>query len=192
MDMRASALIVAAAVMVAPSLHAGEFAEPLRELARTELKGWLRDAGLVAAVRSQNAANSGLTPADLARLDEAWQNEVGAPATPTIGRVLGRPESAWLRERKEAAAGLITEVFVMDRHGLNVAQSDVTSDYWQGDEAKWQETYGAGPGAIHISEVEYDGSTQTYQSQVSLTLVDPATGEAIGAATFGIDVSLLH
>ena len=36
-----------------------------------------------------------------------------------------------------------------DNKGLNVGQSDVTSDYWQGDEAKWKKSYKMGAGAVH-------------------------------------------
>jgi uncharacterized phage infection (PIP) family protein YhgE len=38
---------------------------------------------------------------------------------------------------------------VKDNKGLNVGQSDVTSDYWQGDEAKWKKSYKMGAGAVH-------------------------------------------
>ena len=79
----------------------------------------------------------------------------------------------------------------MDAQGLNVAASDMTSDYWQGDEAKHSETYGAGPDGFHISEIEFDDSTQRYQAQVSFTLIDPATGSAIGAVTVGVDAESL-
>ena len=79
----------------------------------------------------------------------------------------------------------------MDNKGLNVAQSVETSDYWQGDEAKWQQTYSVGPDALHISEVEFDDSTGFYQSQASLAIKDPATNEVIGAVTFGINVQNL-
>ena len=81
----------------------------------------------------------------------------------------------------------ITEIFVTDARGLNVAASDLTSDYWQGDEEKHSETYAQGTGGFYISEVELDDSTQRYQAQVSFTLVDPATGQAIGAVTVGVD-----
>ena len=63
----------------------------------------------------------------------------------------------------------------------------MTSDYWQGDEEKHQLTFGAGPNAIHVSEVELDESTQSYQAQVSFTIIDPATGAGIGAATIGLN-----
>ncbi|MEM8755288.1 MAG: hypothetical protein AAGF90_20180, partial [Pseudomonadota bacterium] len=74
--------------------------------------------------------------------------------------------------------------------GLNVGQSAKTSDYWQGDEAKWRETYLVGPDAIHVSDVEEDESTQTFQIQVSLPIVDG--GAPIGAVTVGVDVEHLQ
>ena len=79
----------------------------------------------------------------------------------------------------------------MDAKGLDVAQSTLTSDYWQGDEAKWSETYPVGPDAVQIGEIEQDESTQVFQSQVSIAVTDPATGEVIGAITVGVDVSML-
>ena len=40
-------------------------------------------------------------------------------------------------------------------------------------------------------EVEFDESTQTFQGQVSVTIVDPASGEAIGAMTLGLNAEAL-
>ena len=79
----------------------------------------------------------------------------------------------------------------MDNKGFNVGQSDPTSDYWQGDEDKWQKTYLAGPYAMFIDEIEMDESTQTFQSQLSLSIADPDTGQVIGVVTVGVDVDLL-
>ena len=79
----------------------------------------------------------------------------------------------------------------MDAQGLNVAASGLTSDYWQGDEAKFTETYGKGAGAVHFGEVEFDESSQTYQAQISVTVTDPATGQPIGAITVGVDAAHL-
>ncbi len=90
-----------------------------------------------------------------------------------------------------AAGGAITEIFTMDLNGLNVAASDTTSDYWQGDEDKFSQTYLIGAGAVHISDVEFDESSQSYQAQVSITLVDPGTNAAIGAMTVGLNADEL-
>ncbi|MFD0390710.1 hypothetical protein ACFQ4K_27435 [Tistrella bauzanensis] len=48
-----------------------------------------------------------------------------------------------------------------------------------------------GADARHLSEVDFDESTQSYTVQVSLPVVDPATAKPIGAVTFGIDVEAL-
>ena len=108
-----------------------------------------------------------------------------------IDEVLASEVSKYLAEMKQAAGGMVTEVFVMDNRGLNVAQSDVTSDYWQGDEAKWKKTYSAGPEAVFVDEVEMDESTQTLQTQVSMSIKDPETNAVIGAITVGVNVEAL-
>src|SRR3546814_10480376 len=89
-----------------------------------------------------------------------------------IDAVMGSSLSKYLRQQQEATQGTATEIFVMDNRGLNVGQSEVTSDYWQGDEAKFQKSYEAGADAIFVDEVEMDESTQTFQSQVSMSFID--------------------
>ena len=44
--------------------------------------------------------------------------------------------------------------------------------------------------AIFIDSVEEDESTQQFQSQISLSIADPDTGNAIGCITVGVDVDL--
>jgi hypothetical protein len=44
---------------------------------------------------------------------------------------------------------------------------------------------------LHISDLEEDESTQLLQSQVSVPVVDPDSGEPIGAVTFGVNVENL-
>ena len=162
------------------------------DLAAREISRWSDDPVIVGAIRAQNRATRNDTDAEIASLDKSRRSEAGAPAQPTINPVLDNAASEFLRGKRDDSGGLFTEIFIMDARGLNVAASDVTSDYWQGDEAKWQETYPVGPNAVHISEVELDQSTQIYQSQVSLSITDPATGETIGAVTIGVNVALLN
>lgn len=153
---------------------------------------WAADPTVIAAVRAQNAETADIEQAEIDSLDAQWRAEVGAGDTPLIDEVSGRDASAALVDIRDGAEGLITEIFVMDAHGLNVAVSDVTSDYWQGDEAKWAETYLVGPDAVHLGDVEFDESTQAFQSQVSVTVVDPDSGEPIGAMTIGVNLEFLE
>lgn len=175
------------------TLHAGanEFRPMLEDLAQSEMRGVVADPVVVAAVRAQNAETGALSSAEIEALDQQWRAEIGTGSSSLIEDVTGNAVASALRARQEEAGGLFSEIFVMDGVGLNVAASDATSDYWQGDEAKWQQSYGTGPDGLHIGDVEFDESAQAYLSQVSMTVTDPETGEAIGAATFGVNVELL-
>ncbi|MFO8126404.1 type IV pili methyl-accepting chemotaxis transducer N-terminal domain-containing protein [Yoonia sp.] len=169
----------------------GVYRVPLEAYLRNELTGWLSEPTLIATIKAQNAEHAALSEDAIIALDQQWRAEADVGSGPLIEKLLTASVSDWLLEQQEATAGFVTEVFIMDNKGLNVAQSTKTSDYWQGDEAKWQQTYSVGPDALHISEVEFDDSTGFYQSQASLPISDPATGEVIGAVTFGINVQNL-
>jgi hypothetical protein len=96
--------------------------------------------------------------------------------------------SSFLRGVKAASGGVITEIFVMDNHGLNVGQTNGTGDYMQGDEAKWKKTYLVGNKAIFIDDVEQEDGINI--SQTSLT-VARCNGFSLGAVTIGINVDAL-
>ncbi|SHJ24876.1 hypothetical protein [Wenxinia saemankumensis] len=148
---------------------------------------WIDDAAVVGAVTAQNETTHGYDQAMIDDLEATWRSEVGAANQPTIDPVVTSPLADQLRAHIAESGGVITEIFITDGVGLNVAASGITSDMWQGDEAKWQETYGAGPGAMHVSEIEMDESTGSYQAQISATIVDPDSGAAIGAITVGLN-----
>ena len=180
------------AVFLAPAAHAaGEHEAAVRDLVDSQIRGWLADPVVVGAIKRQNKQHAGLSQAEIDTLDKKWRAETSAAAQPMITELLGRAASKKLAGHKNDGEGLFTEIFVMDNRGLNVAQSDATSDYWQGDEAKWKKTFLAGRDAVFIDEVEFDESTQTYQAQVSLSIADPDSGDVIGAITVGVNVGLL-
>ena len=164
---------------------------PVTEFAKATVKQWASDSTVIAAVKAQNAKHAGLSQADIDNMDKDWRAQTNASSRPMIDAVMSSPLSAYLRQQQEATQGTVTEIFVMDNRGLNVGQSEVTSDYWQGDEAKFQKSYEIGADAIFVDEVEMDESTQVFQSQVSMSIVDPASGEVIGAITVGVNVDAL-
>lgn len=184
--------VAASIATMSTPLAASEYDESLMELANTTLADVIANPAIVAAVKAQNEAHAGIAQDKIDSLDQEWRAQVGQSSTPLIDGVLGAEASQILVDLRDESEGLLTEVFVMDNVGLNVASSDVTSDYWQGDEAKWQETFKNGAGAVHLSEVELDESTQSYQAQVSLTVADLETSEPIGAVTFGVNIEFLE
>jgi hypothetical protein len=140
---------------------------------------------VIAAVQEQNAANAGITPNQIEALDRQWRAEQKVKGGPLSNAKMFNPTSEFLKGFKTATNGPIVEIFIMDNKGLNVAQTDPTSDYMQGDEDKWQKTFGAGPWITFIDKPEEEDGKKTVQ--VSTTLVD--NDVAIGAMTVTLDLA---
>jgi hypothetical protein len=161
-----------------------EFVENLRQQ--------LQQPVAILSVSSSNKNHEGVQQAEIDKLDAAWKSEAKAEDQPLIAEILSSPLSSYLLYTQAKSAGLFTEIFIMDKFGLNVGQSSVTSDYWQGDEDKFLKTFAVGPDAVFIDEPEYDEGTRTWRAQVNLTVVDPASKTAIGAATAEINLTELQ
>ena len=184
-------ITIFAITTLSPLVMANDFADIITEHANADVKEWLADPAIINAIKAQNTTSTALTQAEIDALDKQWRSEVSSTDKAMINAVLNNALSGYLQGKLAASNGLYTEIFVMDNKGLNVGQSNITSDYWQGDEAKWQDTFMQGANSIHISEVEEDESTQTYQSQLSLPVIDPSSQAVIGAITIGINVDAL-
>lgn len=156
-----------------------------------EIMANIVDDELVKALRESNKKRKGMTQAEIDALEATWQKEIDESSRPLIDSVVNNSLAARMRKVTEESAPLITEVGVIDAKGLSIAQSSTNSDIWQGEEVKFTKTFNVGPDAIFVDEVEFDGSTQSMQSQANFTVKDPDTGEAIGAVTVGINVDAL-
>lgn len=164
----------------------------MQEFLDSDIRGWANSQVLIDAIQAQNGTTTAYSQSDIDALDLAWRAEVGAPEKPTIEPVMNNAASDFLRGIVADAGGTITEVFVMDARGLNVAASSVTSDFWQGDEAKFTETFPVGPDGVHFSDIEFDESSQSYQGQISISIVDPGSQQVVRAMTVGIDAEALN
>ena len=170
------------------SAQAGGHEAKINNYIDQQVRSWLASEELQRAVYQQNLDHTGLTETDISVLDSRWRAEKLVGGGSLMSSKMSGDLAAFLRGIKATAGGVITEIFVMDDKGLNVAQTDPTGDYMQGDEAKWQKTFGVGPNAILIDEVEQDGGLNI--SQVSLTIARN-NGFTLGAVTIGINVDAL-
>lgn len=180
-------LLSAPLIALASLAQAVDAPPAMKAFVETDIMSWSQSALVIDAINAQNIETAGSSEAQILEWDTAWRAQVGQADQPLISSVMGRDLSAFLKQQVEASGGRITEIFVMDALGLNVAASDITSDYWQGDEDKYSKTYSMGAGAIFVDQIEFDESSQTYQGQISVSLTDPASGQVIGAMTIGLN-----
>lgn len=170
------------AVLLSLLLSASAFAQSAGDIQKmldaeaAKLRAWGSDPAIVAAVKAQNAKRVPL--AQIKALDEQW---ITGGAAALVKQVTEGPCAARLRE---LAAGAYGETFVMDDQGALVCATAKTSDYWQGDEAKWQRAFEGGKGALFIDRPKHDESAEERLAQISVPVLDG--GKAIGAITVGV------
>ncbi len=157
-----------------------------------EMKTRIVQPVTIMSIQAANKTHAGIDQAAIDKMDAAWKTEAKSDDEPFIAEILSSPLSNYLLYQQASSAGLYTEIFVMDQFGLNVGQSSVTSDYWQGDEDKYQKTFLVGPDAVFVDEPEFEDQTKTWRTQVNFTVVDPETKKAIGAVTVEFNLTELQ
>lgn len=180
--------IMAGSLSVAPVVSANDIPDAVV----AELRSMMVSNVALISLAAQNQRLAGLGQARIDELDKQWRAEAESDNQPLIAQLMGNPLSSYLIRKKAESNGLFAELFVFDATGMNVGQSSVTSDYWQGDEDKYLKTFAVGPDAVFVDAIEYNDETRQRRRQVNFTIVDPETGESIGGATVEINVDELE
>jgi len=161
--------------------------ENLLSVVTKRIRTIIDDDRLLAALDISNQMQRTLAPDVIDALDVQWRHEVSAAEQPLISEIISRPTSAYLRSVKELSNGLITEAILVGSAGLNVAQSDVTTDYYQADEVAWNALQDMPSSDYYIGGIHYDESSRKFQVKVSWTITD-TQGKGRGILILGIDV----
>jgi hypothetical protein len=139
-----------------------------------------RDSAIHSAVSASNAL---VEPPDLVRRRDAlW---IASPRDPLRQAIVQAPCSGKVREMVKDDP-LVVEAFVMNDRGTLVCSMTETTDYWQGDEAKWQKTFVDGREAF-VEEPAFDISSGKYAIQVSVPVAE--AGKRIGAVTLTLKLN---
>lgn len=164
--------------------HKGMTGKVKSFVTKTLLK-YSTQAVFVKAVEAQNAKK--MTLEDIQATDKKW---IAAEEKLPIQTELQSNDCA--KELNKVVQSLtgVSESFVMDDQGANVCMSGLTSDYWQGDEAKWQKSFNGGKGGVDAGKVSFDKSANANLQQVSLPILGKG-GKVIGAVTWGLQVDKL-
>jgi hypothetical protein len=120
-----------------------------------------RDAALVGFLQAKNESEE--TAAEIQKRDASWRagGEAQLRKEMTSGPCAERLRTLVKGDR------FVLEAILMDARGALVCATGETSDYWQGDEAKWQKPMLGGVEAF-IDEPALDESTQAYAIQLSI------------------------
>jgi hypothetical protein len=137
--------------------------------------GTIRDA----VVASNGVAE---TAEEIRRRDASW---IASRRYALRQTIVQAPCSGRLRELVKDDP-LIVEAFAMNSRGTLVCSITETSDYWQGDEPKWQRTFVEGREAF-VEEPAFDASSGTYAIQLSVPIADGP--RRVGAMTLTLKLA---
>lgn len=185
--------IAALAMLCVTALWAGPAAADewlIRQYLVDEIREWSTSPVVLLTLEASNERYASLDQAGIEALDQQWRAEREVEDQPLITAVLSSPLSSYLTKIQARSRGLYTEIFVMDAKGLNAGQSSITSDFWQGDEGKWQKTFQVGPDAIFIDEIEVNEDTGTENAQVNISIAQD--GQVVGAITVEVNITELR
>lgn len=166
---------------IGPGGTAEKAPQEIIDFVQNNLVKWGEDPVIVAAAKAQN--EKGMTMEEIKALDEQW---MATPGIADFMKPVLENECAQHLLTLQESAPYFAEIFVTDNQGALVAATNKTSDYWQGDEAKFTECYKDGKGELYFGDVEFDESTQSYLVQVSVPVKEE--DKAIGVIVVGIDV----
>jgi hypothetical protein len=137
------------------------------------------DADFQAEVAAKNATAETLD--QIQRKDKEW----AAGGRPELRRAMTQGDCASRLREMVKDDTFIVEAFLMDAQGALVCASRETTDYYQGDEPKWQHTYQEGR-RVFVDEPALDPSTGAYAIQLSVLV--STNGVKAGALTLTLKI----
>ncbi|MCF8721421.1 signal transduction histidine kinase/DNA-binding response OmpR family regulator [Nitrospina gracilis Nb-211] len=107
------------------------------------------------------------------QMDEDW---TAGKTTPPIQAILDNPLSGTFAEKrrflkKKYGVEVFNEIFATNRFGALIAASPRTTDYFQADEAWYQQARKSGED-VHVEAIAYDESTDAFSTTVAVKLMD--------------------
>lgn len=132
--------------------------------------------------------------ADVLNFDAGWRALAPMQAPELAKAILELPGSRALHAWKITQEDIVTEVLLTNELGTLTAMSQLTSDYWQGDERKFTRVMEnlraglTGLEAMYLSDIRYDASTSRFQITVSTPVGPVSDGIPTGIIALGLDI----
>lgn len=119
-------------------------------------------------------------------LDRQWQSNQSLP--PASAGILQNETSRLLADLAVRDA-TYKEILVTDRPGRLIAATNRTTDYYQGDEEWWQETFSGGTrGRVFVSGVHFDESAGVNAINIAAPIVGADESQVVGVIKVIVDV----
>jgi len=148
----------------------------------------LEDPIIIQAIKKSNVSHQNISQAEIQKLDERWRRSSGVDDF--IRPFLINKCADKLATFQETHPGF-PEIFIADSFGLNVCQTNKTSDYYQADEEWWIQSFNGGDGRAFHGDIEYDESAHSRAIALYVPVINPKNKRAIGVCKAIVDLTVL-
>ncbi len=142
------------------------------------IQKWTKNPILLESVRQHNDKRQ--TLAEIQQIDRQWL----AGEIEDYSLSLQHNPAGQFLKQKILENPLYTEAFLCGEQGAVAGEYPKTTDYWQGDEDKFRQSYYSGNGRVYFGAIELDQSTQQVSIQISVPVIDQ--GKTIGVLIVGL------
>lgn len=125
-----------------------------------------------------------LTAKEITKLDNEWRSS--KRITPFVKSLMTNDCARRLLALQKQHPEFL-EIFIADAQGLNVCQTNKTTDYYQADEDWWVDGFAPKKGKPNFSDIEFDQDTRAIVIAFYLPIVDPKTQKIIAVCKSTID-----
>jgi len=152
------------------------------------IKDLAKQPQVVEAVRQANQKNLQISDSEITRLDQQWRQTEGL--NDFIKSIIANACSQYLMDFQEQYDGF-PEIFVTDRKGLIVGETNKTSDYYQADESWWTKAFNNGEGLSYSGSLEYDQSARAESIALFVPVIDSHSQDVIGVIKALCDITAI-
>lgn len=149
------------------------------------IQTWTRNTILLQHLQRLNDDRSSWPAEEVEAIEAAWRQTDHPLQEPDLIQHLDPELARQLSQWQEQQNGVVSEIFVTDANGWLAATVEATSDFIQSDERIFQ-SVADGDRRWHVSTIRYDESSQLFQSQISIPVLEDGT--LLGVLVVGIDV----
>jgi hypothetical protein len=147
-----------------------------------------KDPRIIEKVRISNYNNRKLSLSDILKIDEKWRETEGVDDF--IKSFLTNEAAQHLIDFQEKHDEFV-EIFITDKKGLIVGETNKTSDYYQADEQWWIKAYNQETGKTYYGKIEYDESAMAESIPIYVPVIDPGINKAIGVIKAVCDITAI-
>jgi len=148
-----------------------------------------RDPAIVDAVRSSDRQYHGLSEEAITTRIQRIEGQWDTPNADSLVKDMLSSRASRLLQQQRSLNRRLLKIIISDENGAAVAATGKPVHYLEADQQRWQAVYAGGKGAVNVTEVRYDASTQSDYVDIAVPVLEEDSARFMGAARALVDVS---